>query len=85
MGFEYVKILSPIHKGPLMPLVGIMAHLVMSDILIYPFNLKELTHTYRDPRSYQKGTPFIYLLFIQPYILWLPNFKGQIKDVKMEV
>jgi len=45
MGFEYVKGLPPIHKGQLRPSVGIMTHLVMSDLLIYPFSLKELTHT----------------------------------------
>ena len=38
MGFEYVNGLPPIYKGPLRPLVGIMAHLVVSDLLIYPFN-----------------------------------------------
>ena len=30
--FEYVNSLPPIHKGPLRPLVGIMAHLVVSDL-----------------------------------------------------
>ena len=39
MGFEYVKGLPPIHKRPLRPSVGIMAHLVVSDLLIYPFSL----------------------------------------------
>jgi len=34
MGFEYINGLPPIHKGPLRPSVGIMAHLVMSDLLI---------------------------------------------------
>ena len=41
MGFEYVKGLPLIHKGPLRPSVGIMAHLVVSDLLIYPFSLRE--------------------------------------------
>ena len=54
MGFKYIKGLPPIHKGPLRPSVGIMTHLVMGDLLIYPFSLKEPTHTYRDPRSNQK-------------------------------
>ena len=63
------KGLPPIHKGPPRSLVGIMTHLVMSDLLIYPFSLKELTHTQRDPRPYQKRIPFIYLLFVQTYIL----------------
>ena len=41
IGFEYVKGLPPIRKGPLRPSVGIMAHLVVSDLLIYPFSLRE--------------------------------------------
>ena len=41
MGFEYVNGLLPIHKGTLGPLVGIIPHLVVSDLLIYPFSLKE--------------------------------------------
>ena len=41
MGFEYVNSFPLIHKGPLRPLVGIMAHLVMSDLLIHPFSLRE--------------------------------------------
>ena len=45
MGFEYINGLSPIHYGSFRPKVGIMAHLVVSDPLIYPFSLKELTHT----------------------------------------
>ena len=45
MGFEYINGLPPIHKGPLKPLVQIMAHLVVSDLLIYPFSSKEPTHT----------------------------------------
>ena len=45
MGFEYVNSLPLIHKGPLRPSVGIMAHLVMSDLLICPFSFKEPTHT----------------------------------------
>ena len=45
MGFEYVNSLPPIHKGPLRPLIGIMAHLVVSNLLIYPFSIKEPSHT----------------------------------------
>ena len=45
MGFGYVNDLPPIYKGPLKPSVGIMVHLVMSDLLIYPFSLKECSHT----------------------------------------
>ena len=45
ISFEYVNGLLPIHKGPLKPMVGIMAHLVVSDLLICPFSFKELTHT----------------------------------------
>ena len=45
MSFEYINSLSSIHKGPFRPLVGIMAHLVMSDLLIYPFSSREPTHT----------------------------------------
>ena len=45
MGFEYINGLPPIHCGPFRPKVGIMAHLVVSDLLIYPFSFKELTHT----------------------------------------
>ena len=45
MGFEYVNSLPPIYKCPLRPSDGTMAHLVVSDLLIYPFIFKELTHT----------------------------------------
>ena len=45
MGFEYVNGLSSIHKGPLRRLVGIMAHLVVSDLLICTFSFKEPTYT----------------------------------------
>ena len=44
MDFEYTNSLSPIHYSPFRPKVGIMAHLVVSDLLIYPFIFKELTH-----------------------------------------
>ena len=45
MGFKYVNGLPPIHKGPFRPLVGIMAHLVVSDLLICPFSSREPTYT----------------------------------------
>ena len=45
MGFEYINGLPPIHKGPLRSLVGNIAHLVVSDLLIYPFSSREPTHT----------------------------------------
>ena len=37
MGFEYINGLPPIHYGPFIPKVGIMVHLAVSDLLIYPF------------------------------------------------
>ena len=43
MGFEYINGLPPIHKGPFRPSVEIMAHLVISDLLIYPFSSREPT------------------------------------------
>ena len=42
MGFEYVNGLTLIHKSPLRPSIGIMADLVVSDLLIYPFSFIEL-------------------------------------------
>ena len=45
IGFEYINDLPPIHNGPFRPKIGIMTHLVMSNLLIYPFSFKELTHT----------------------------------------
>ena len=45
MGFKYINSLPPIQYCPFRPKVGIMAHLVMSDLLIYPFSFNELTHT----------------------------------------
>ena len=45
MSFEYVNGLPPIYHGPFMPKVGFMAHLGVSDLLIYSFSFKELTHT----------------------------------------
>ena len=67
--------------GPLRPSVGIIAHLVVSDLLIYPFSLREPTHTREILDPITKDT-FIYILFIQPYTMCLPNSKGQIKDIK---
>ena len=45
MGFEYVNGLPPIHKGLLRPSVGIMAHLIVSDLLICLFNFREPIYT----------------------------------------
>ena len=45
MGFEYANSLPQIHNGPFRPKVGIMTHLVMSDLLIYPFSSRESAHT----------------------------------------
>ena len=45
MDFEYINGLPPIHYGPFMPKVGIMAYLVMSYLLIYPFSFKETTYS----------------------------------------
>ena len=45
IGFKYINGLPPIHYGSFRPKVGIMAHLVVSDLLIYHFCFKELTHT----------------------------------------
>ena len=64
MGFEYVNGLPLIHKGPLWPSAGIVAHLVVSGLLIRPFSVKDLTHTKRDLRSHQKeGTLYISCFF----------------------
>ena len=41
IGYEYDNDLPPIHKGPLRPSDGIMAHLVVRDLLIYPFSLRK--------------------------------------------
>ena len=43
MGFEYVNSLPLIHCGPFRPQVGIMPYVVVSDLLIYPFNSRKLT------------------------------------------
>ena len=45
MGFEYANGLPLIHNGPFRLKVGIIAHLIVSDLLIYPFNSREPTHT----------------------------------------
>ena len=45
MGFEYLNGLPPIHYDPFRPKVGIMAHLVVSDLLIYSFGFKVFTQT----------------------------------------
>ena len=68
--------------GPLRPSVGIIAHLVVSDLLIYPFSLREPTHTREILEPITKDTTYISCLF--NHIMCSPNFKGQIKDVKME-
>ena len=70
MGFEYVNGLPPIHKFSLRPSVGIMAHLVVSDLLIYPFSFREPSHTKRDPRSHQKRIPFIFLVYSTIYLVF---------------
>ena len=64
--------------GPFRPKVGIMAHLVMSDLLIYPFCFKEPVTLREILDLIKRGHP-LYLLFVQPYILRSPNSKGQIK------
>ena len=43
--FEYVNDLPPTHYSPVWPKVGIMAHLVMSDLLICSFSSREPTNT----------------------------------------
>ena len=45
MGFKYVNSMPPIHYNSFRPKVGIIAQLVVSDLLIYPFSSKETTHT----------------------------------------
>ena len=45
MGFGYINSLPPINYSLFRPKVGIMAHLVVSDLLIYPFSYREPTHT----------------------------------------
>ena len=45
MGFEYINGLPPIHYGPFRTKVGIMVHLVVSDLLIYPFSSRKPIHT----------------------------------------
>ena len=52
----------------------------MSDLLIYPFRLREPIHTKEilDPIT----KPFIYLLFVQQYTMCSPNSQGQIKDIE---
>ena len=66
--------------GPLRPPVGIIAHLVVSDLLIYPFSLRESTHTREILVLITKGT-FISCLFnhIPCVHLILKD-----KDIKME-
>ena len=44
MGFKYINGLPPIHYSPIRRMVGIMAYLVASDLLIYPLSFKEPTH-----------------------------------------
>ena len=41
----HLKLVHQSIWGPLRPKVGIIAHLIVSDLLIYPFSFKELTHT----------------------------------------
>ena len=55
----------------------------MNDLFIYPFSLKEPTHTREILDLTMKGT-LIYLLFVKLYIMCSPNSKGQIKGIKME-
>ena len=69
MGFEYVNGLPPIHKGPLRPSIGIMAHLVMSDLLIYLLTLGNLP-TLREILDPIKRLYLLFLLFVLPYICW---------------
>ena len=62
MGFEYVNSLPPIHKGPFKPSVGIMAHLVVSDLLIYPLALGSLPALKEIIYPINKWVPFISLV-----------------------
>ena len=83
-GLEYIKSFAtnPLW-GPLRPSVGIIAHLVVSDLLIYSFSLRELTHTREILDPIMKGTFYISFV-VQPYIACSPNSKGQIKGIKIE-
>ena len=69
IGFEYVDDLPSIHEGPLRPLIGIMAHLVMSDLLIYPFSLWKPPTLREILDPIKNRILFIYLLFVQPYLV----------------
>ena len=62
MGFEYVNGLPLIHKGPFRPSVGIMAHLVVSDLLIHPLTLGSLPKLKEVLNLINKRVPFISLV-----------------------
>ena len=65
-------------KGPFRPSVGIIAHLVVSDLLIYSFSLKKPTHTREILKPIIKDT--LYISLVCPTSS--PNSKGQIKDIE---
>ena len=69
--------------GPLRPSIGIIAHQVASDLLIYPFSLREFTHTREILDPITKDTLYISCLFNHISCDHL-TLKEQIKDVKME-
>ena len=53
----------------------------MSDLLIYPFSLREPIYT-REILDLITKDALLYLLFVQPYIMCSANSKEQVKDVK---
>ena len=67
MGFEYIDSLPLIHKGPLRPSIGIMVHLVVSDLLIYSFSFKDTLRKILDP--IKKGYLFISLVCSTIYLV----------------
>ena len=69
IGFEYVDDLPSIHEGPLRPSVGIMAHLVMSDLLIYPFSLWKPPTLRQILDPIKRGYP-LYISCLFNHILW---------------
>ena len=67
-GFEYVNGLPLIHYSPFRPKVGIMAHLVVSDLLIYHFSFGSLPTPRDITNPVNKRVPFISLVCLAIYL-----------------
>ena len=83
MGFEYFNGLPPIHSGPFRLMLESWPTQLWVTYWSIILALGAYPHLERSQILSIRGY-LLHLLFVQPYILYSPNSKGQIKYVKIE-